>query len=92
MISAQVIKAIHELLEERGIEQRPNEKLGDYVARGLDISPREAEIFLDGLHDGQSVDEAARSAGISPGTANQGLLGEIARAVGTALGRLASAD
>ena len=38
MINPTIIKAVHELLQERGIEQRQNESLSDYVARGLDIS------------------------------------------------------
>jgi hypothetical protein len=37
MISANVIKGVHELLEERGIRPEPDETFGDMVARALDI-------------------------------------------------------
>jgi hypothetical protein len=47
MISANVIKGVHELLEERGIRPEPNETFGDMVARALDISRRQSEILLE---------------------------------------------
>ena len=90
MIHAETIKAVQQLLQERGIDQRQQERLGDYVARGLDISPAEAERFLEALHDGCSVVEARSIAGIPEKPESQGLLNEIARAIGAGLGRITS--
>jgi len=88
MITANVIKAVHDVLQERGIEQQPNERLGDYVARGLGVSDARAEAFLEYVHDGASAEEAKQKAGIEPDLQNT-LLTDIARAIGTALGRIA---
>ncbi|MGI8989329.1 MAG: hypothetical protein ACR2I2_07075 [Bryobacteraceae bacterium] len=67
MIQAAVIRAINELLEKRGILQNPGEEMGDYVARGLGISARQAEIFLQAVHDGTPLEEAERQARIPAG-------------------------
>jgi hypothetical protein len=93
MISANVIKGVHEkgvheLLEERGIRPEPDETFGDMVARALDISGRQSEILLESLHDGASVDEAVAAAEIDPSHLEGDLLVRIARAIGTALGRV----
>jgi hypothetical protein len=89
MITANVIKAVHDVLRERGIEQRPNERLGDYVARGLGVSDAKAEAFLEYVHDGASADEAKQKAGIETEGAENALLVEVARVIGSALGRIA---
>lgn len=89
MINAPVIRAVHDLLQERGIEQRPNERLGDFVARGLGISAAEAELFLTYVHEGASVEEAQARAGIHIEAGQHSLLLDIARAIGVALGRIA---
>jgi hypothetical protein len=88
MIHAETVKAIHELLGERGIEQKENERLGDYVARGLNISDSQAQTFLDALHEGEPLDQARDRAGIPAGAPRDALLADIARAVGSALGRV----
>lgn len=89
MITANVVRAVEELLKERGIEQREGERLGDYVARGLHLSEAEATAFLQHVHDGDTVEEAQRKAGISLDAGTSGsLMLDIARAVGTALGRI----
>jgi hypothetical protein len=88
MITANVIRAVQDLLNERGIEQRTNERLGDYVARGLGISDSKAEAFLQAVHDGASIEEAEQQTGINIETAHRPLLIEIARAIGVAMGRL----
>lgn len=62
MIQAAVIRAINELLEKRGIMQKPGEEMGDYVARGLGISAEQAEAFLQAVHDGVPLEEAERKA------------------------------
>ncbi len=90
MINAPVVKAVQELLHERGIEQRHNELLGDYMARGLKISAAQSEALLEALHEGCTVEEAQERAGISVTPENEGLILDVARAVGTALGRLKS--
>jgi hypothetical protein len=41
-----------DLLRDCGIEQKPDEQLGDYVARGLNISEAQASALLEHLHEG----------------------------------------
>jgi hypothetical protein len=89
MINANVIKGVHELLEQSGIRAEPDETLGDRVARALGISGRQSEILLESLHDGASLDEAVAAAEIDPSHLQGDLLVRIARAIGTALGRAA---
>lgn len=88
MINANAVRAIQELLVERGVEQKRGERIGDYVSRGLDISPGEAESFLEALREGCTIEEAQQRAGISVESNKQGLLVEIARAIGSALGKM----
>ena len=88
MINAPVIRAVQDLLRDRGVEQRQDERLGDFVARGLGISAAEAETFLQVVHDGGTVDEAAAQAGIRTEVAGNSLLTDIARTIGSALGRV----
>lgn len=87
MISAETIKGVQELLKDRGVEQREGEALPDYVARGLGLSSAQTETLLSGLHDGLEVDEAARRAGVDAGALPEGLLTQLARAIGATLGR-----
>ena len=89
MISAEVIKGVQELLEGRRVQQKAGEKFGDFVARGLGISARQTEILLDTLHDGHDVDDAIRAADIDPTAVSADLLVQLARVIGTALGRVA---
>ena len=49
MIHGETMKAVQELLQERGVEHRPDEPWGDYVARGLHVSDAKAGAFLDAL-------------------------------------------
>jgi uncharacterized protein (DUF433 family) len=88
MISAEVIKGVKELLEERGVVQKPDERFGDFVARGLGISARQTEILLESLHDGHTVEDAIRAADISATDVSEDLLIQVARAIGVALARL----
>jgi hypothetical protein len=90
MIHAEAVKAVQELLVERGIEPRQDERWGDYVARGLDMSDPQAEAFLYALDQNQSVEEACAAAGISPDRGKEGMLSDIARAIGRAIGSLKS--
>ena len=90
MIHAEAVKAVQELLVERGIEPRQDERWGDYVARGLDMSDPQAEAFLYALDQNQSVEEACVEAGISADRGKEGMLSDIARAIGRALGSLKS--
>jgi hypothetical protein len=78
------------LLQKRGLKQLPDEKLGDFVARGLGITPKQATDFLNAVNAGMSIEEAQMMAGIEPGAAEPGLLVEIGRAVGAALGKVAA--
>jgi len=88
MIHAEAVKAVQELLVERGIEPREGERWGDYVARGLNVTDTQAESFLYALDQNRSIDEACAEAGITPGS---GLLTDIARAVGRALAAITPA-
>jgi len=84
MIHAETVKAVQQLLQDRGVEHRSQEPWGDYVARGLGVSGGKAEAFLEALHSGCSVEEAKRAAGIANG--NPAV--RIARAFGKALGKI----
>jgi len=88
MISAEVIKGIHELLGQDGVKLNDDEPFGDYVARRLGISARQADVLLESLHDGATVDEAVAAAEIDESHVDGGLLKQLARAVGSALGRM----
>jgi fructose-1-phosphate kinase PfkB-like protein len=90
MIHAESVKAVQELLVERGIQQKEDERWGDYVARGLDVSDTQAESFLHALDENLSIEEACAAAGISPECAKDGILPDIGRAVGRALGTMRS--
>ena len=87
-VDASVVKAVQELLIDRGIQQRPDERVGDYIARGLGISDAQANAFIEYLHEGASLEEAKARAGIETEGAGHTLLVDIARAIGSALGRL----
>jgi len=88
MINANVIKSVHELLEERGIRTKPDETFGDMVARTLGITSRQSEILLESLHNGVSIEVAVTAAEIDTSHLEPDLLVQIARAIGTALGRV----
>lgn len=85
MMQANVVHAVQELLQERGIEKRVDERFGDYVARGLNLSSAQAERFIEALHEGKTTEEARAEAGVTDST----LLADVARAIGTALGKAA---
>ncbi len=87
MISAEVIKGVQELLEKRGLQQRENERLSDFVARGLEISDHKAEVLLEALHEGADVNDAALRAGVDQSAVDQDMLAGIAQAIGSAAGR-----
>jgi hypothetical protein len=90
MISAEVIKGVQELLENRGVSPKADERFGDFVSRGLGISARQSEVLLQSLHDGDTVEEAIQAAEIDSNSVNGDLLVQIARAIGSALGRIAA--
>jgi hypothetical protein len=84
MIHVETVKAVQELLKDRGVEQRQGETWSDYVARGLGVSGAKAEAFLEALHRGCSVREAQSVAGIG----NPGAMVKAAQAIGRTLGRM----
>jgi hypothetical protein len=89
MVSAEAIKGVNDLLREHGVEQKPKERVSDYVARGLGITPRQADVLLQSMHSGVSVDQAVVLAGINPTVIKDNdLLTRLARVVGAALGHL----
>jgi hypothetical protein len=90
MITAEVESAVHKLLHERGLKQEKSENLGDFVARGLGISAKQANAFLAALNDGNSVEDAQLVAGIESSIPQMALLTEIGRTIGAALGKIAA--
>ena len=88
MITAQVEVAVRNLLQDRGLKQLPNENLGDFVARGLGITAKQANAFLAAINDGNTIEEAQSMAGIESGLPQGGLLVEIGRAIGAAIGKI----
>ena len=49
MIHGETMKAVQELLQDSGVEHRPDESMGDYVTRGLHVSGAKADAFLEAL-------------------------------------------
>jgi hypothetical protein len=90
MINPNVLKAVHDLLQERGIEQQQNESLSDYIARGLNLSDGETVRLLEALDSGMTIEEAQQEAGVTLTPEYQGLALSIARAIGTVLGKMSS--
>lgn len=90
MVNAEVIKGVNQLLVDAGVQPKPDESFGDFVARGLGISARQAEVLLTALHDGATVDEAVLKAGVEPANVDQDLLRKVARLIGSTLGSIAS--
>lgn len=88
MISAEVIKGVHELFENSNVHPRPNEPFADFVARGIGISVAQAEVLVETLHDGGTVQDAVQAAGIQETSVNNDLLVQIARVIGSTLGRV----
>jgi hypothetical protein len=90
MISVEVEAAVQRLLHAHGLKQLPDERLGDFVARGLDITPKQANAFLAALNDGNTVEEAQLLAGIESSIPQAPLLVEIGRTIGGTLGKIAT--
>jgi hypothetical protein len=88
MITANVIKGIHDLLGEHGLEQKSDERFSDFVARALNLSARQAEVLLEALGSGATPEEAMMKAEIDPNVVDAGLLARIARTIGMALGEI----
>src|ERR1035437_10254106 len=88
MIYANVIKGVHDLLGEHGLEQKPEERFSDFVARALTISARQAEVLLEALSSGAKPEQAMTKAEIDPNIVDAGLLTRIARAIGMVLGEI----
>ena len=87
MIDPNVMKAVGETLESHGIRLQPGETLPDAVARALGLNDSETHRWLEALTEGCTIEEANARVGIQDHRA-QPLLVSIARAVGTALGKL----
>jgi len=89
MIDPNVMRAVGEVLESHGAKPDPSEPLADTVARVLGLSDAEAHRWLDALTEGCTVEEANRRAGIADHRGSEPLLVAVARAIGTALGKVA---
>jgi hypothetical protein len=92
MVNANVLRAIGEVLQSHGITPKEGEQLADTVARTLDLSDSEAQRWLEALSEGCPVEEANRRAGIASRRDRCDLLVKIARAIGSALGKVAGQD
>ena len=88
MINANVIKGIHDLLAERGVQPKEGEEFATFVARALGISAHQAETLLTALDEGASREEALARAEIGAGAIDHDLLTTLARLIGTALGEV----
>jgi hypothetical protein len=88
MINPNVMKAVGEVLESHGVRVQPGERIADALARALNLSDGEAHRWLDALSAGHTVEEANRKVGVGDHK-QEPLLVAIARAVGTALGKIA---
>jgi hypothetical protein len=88
MVNANVLKAAGEAFEAHGVTPRTGEKLGDTVARALKLTDSETQRWLEALATGCSVEEANQRAGIASHRTDEVLLVAVARAIGTALGKV----
>ena len=89
MIDPNVLRAIGEVLESHGVTPRTGERLADAVSRVLGTSDSETQRWMEALSEGCTVEEANRRAGIASHKAPDDLLVSIARAIGSALGKVA---
>lgn len=88
MINANVMKAVGEVLESHGVRLEPGEHMADALARALGLSDTQAHQWLEALGDGCTVQEANARVGVADHR-HEPLLVALARAVGTALGKVA---
>lgn len=89
MIDPNVMRAIGESLADHHVQLRPGEHLSDALARALGLSAADVHTWITALSEGCTVEEANRRAGITSHR-DEGLATKIARAIGTAVGKLAS--
>jgi hypothetical protein len=89
MIDPNVMRAVGEALEAHGAKPDPRERLSDTVSRVLGLSDDEAHRWLAALSEGCTVEEANRRAGILDHRGGEPLLVAVARAIGSALGKVA---
>jgi hypothetical protein len=89
MINPNVVRAVHELLQEKGITQREDEHLDDYIARGLGVSKDKVEIFLEALRAGKTTEDARAEAKIGAEVPAD-FLTKFAKEIGATVGRLQS--
>jgi len=88
MINPNVMKAVGEVLESHGIRLQPDERMPDALARALNLTDGQAHKWLEALSEGCTVEEANARVGIAAHREEPLLVG-IAKAVGTALGKIA---
>ena len=88
MINSNVARAVGEVLESHDLTPRIGERMSDTVARALGLSDSETERWLEALSEGCAVEEANRRAGISTHRESEPLLVALARAIGSAAGKL----
>jgi hypothetical protein len=87
MINSNVMRAIGEVLNSHHVTPRPDESVTDTVARALDLSDSQVSQWFAALSEGCTVEEANRRVGMATHR-DQALLVAIARAVGTAIGKV----
>jgi hypothetical protein len=87
MINANVMKAVGETLESHGIRLQPGESVPDALARALNLNDTETHRWIELLSQGSTVEDANAQVGIADHR-DRPLLVTIARAVGTAVGKI----
>ncbi len=88
MISPNVLKVTGEILADHHIHPRQGEYMGDMVARGLGMTAGQAEIWLDALNEGCTLEEANDRAELPVERAEEPVLNAVARSIGSLLGKL----
>ena len=88
MINSNVLNVVGEVLESHDIRVRTGETLPQTVARALHVTEDKAELWLDALSEGSTVEQANERAGVEPGE-NEPMMVAMARAVGAFLGKVA---
>jgi hypothetical protein len=89
MINPNVMRAVGEVLESHHITQHPDERMADAIARALHVSDAQVAQWLEALSEGCTVEEANTRARIASSHEGEPLMLAIARAIGTALGKIA---
>jgi hypothetical protein len=87
MIDPNVMKAIGETLEGHGTRLHPGESMPDALSRALNLTAAQTHRWIEALTEGCTVEEANARVGLADHR-DQSFLMTLARAIGTALGKI----